>query len=134
MTTALIKRLTEELGYPEANPATLPELIAQPACLVLFFPGNPERYPESSDVAVILPELIAAFSGRLQPAVVSLAHEEQLRERYPFDRWPALVFLRSGVQIGTISKVRDWADYLEQITNLLEQQAVQADAIPVVHL
>lgn len=134
MVMPLIQRLTEEFNYPIASPDSMPDLLSQPGCLVLFFPGNLEKFPESGDVAVILPELVAAFPGQLNPAVVQAEYEEELRARYPFDRWPGLVFLRSGVQIGTISKVRSWAVYLETITSFLNEQSDTDDAIPLVHI
>lgn len=134
MSSPLIMRLINELNYPVASVGSLPSLLADADCLVLFFHGKPERYPESNDVAVILPELIQAFNGRLQAAVVAAEDEAALKERYPFNAWPSLVFLRAGVQVGTISKVQDWCDYLEQIAQFLETPAQADNAIPTVHV
>lgn len=134
MTAPLIDRLIDDLAYPQANADNIARLIAGNEYLVLFFPGNPDRYPESNDVAVILPELIRAFEGKLKPAVVMNEDEAAVRERYPFNVWPSLVFLRSGVQVGTIGKVQDWADYIEQIAALLAEDAAPAQAIPTITL
>lgn len=134
MTAPLINRLIEDLAYPQANADNIAELISGNEYLLLFFPGNPDRYLESNDVAVILPELINAFQDKLSPAVVLIEDEETLRERYPFKLWPSLVFLRRGVQIGTIGKVQDWVDYMEQIGTLLDEDAAANQAIPSITL
>jgi len=134
VSSPLINRLTEQLGYPIATPDSLAGLLASPECVVLFFAGNPQRYPECNDVAVILPELVNAFPGQLQPAVVSSEYEEALQQQYPFQRWPALVFLRSGVQVGAICRVHDWTAYLEQIAALIAKKVAPDSDIPIVHL
>lgn len=134
MTSPSINRLTEELAYPLAHDGNIAELIADNEQLALFFPGDAGRYAESNDVAVILPELVKAFEGRLSPAVVTRDNEPPLRERYPFNVWPSLVFLRRGVQIGTLSKVLDWADYMEKIAALLAEDHATAQDIPTLNL
>jgi hydrogenase-1 operon protein HyaE len=132
MSSALITRLSEELHYPLVNKGNLPELLAGHEIVVLFFGGDPARYPESNDVAVILPELINAFKGRLTPAVVELDAEPALKERYPFRTWPTLVFLEHGIQKETISKVKDWADYISAIEALLNGQHGNKNASEVI--
>ncbi|TQV75968.1 hypothetical protein FKG94_15260 [Exilibacterium tricleocarpae] len=134
MISPLVRRLVEVWKYPAADTGNLPQLLADNEHLVLFFPGDPERYPEGDDVAVILPELVRAFEGRLNAAVVHSENETALRQRYPFKAWPGLVFLRRGVQLGSICKVKDWADYLEQIEALLGRETGAEQAIPSVNL
>ncbi|MBQ0807011.1 MAG: hypothetical protein KBT55_03480 [Porticoccus sp.] len=134
MTAPLIKRLIEELAYPTVNANTLEPMIANNEHLVLFFPGDAKRYPETNDVAVILPELIEAYKDILSPAVVLAEDEAPLKERYQFNVWPTLVFLRRGVQLGSISKVKDWSDYIEKINTLLSEDIQPEQAIPSITL
>lgn len=134
MISPLVRRLLEVWKYPRADTGNLPQLLADNEHLVLFFPGDPERYPEGDDVAVILPELLRAFEGRLGAAVVCGENAAALKQRYPFDAWPGLVFLRRGVQLGSICKVKDWADYLEQIEALLGRGTRSEQAIQSVNL
>ena len=69
-------------------------------------------FPESHDVAVILPELVKAFSGRLQAAVIRKAIERELQARFRFTGWPSLVFLRSGEYLGVITGIKNWQEYM----------------------
>jgi hydrogenase-1 operon protein HyaE len=39
--------------------------------------------------------------------------------RYGFREYPALVFVRSGDYIGAITRIQDWGDYLDQVSDLL---------------
>lgn len=115
----LIARLGERYGYPEVAPQTLEAFCAQAGDGVLFFPGDPVKHPETLDVAVILPELLARFDGRLRAGVVMPWNGPALQPLFGFRRWPALVFLRCGECVGAIEGVRDWNDYLEEIGRLI---------------
>ncbi|MCB1759103.1 MAG: hydrogenase-1 expression HyaE [Gammaproteobacteria bacterium] len=119
MSSYLVRRLTEELGYPTVDAASLDQLSRQHRNLLLFFAGDQRRYPESDDVAVILPELIAHFGPEVQPAVVLPESEPELRARYPFSEWPALVLLRQGRFVGVITRMQDWSVYLAELERLL---------------
>jgi len=134
MKSAVISRLTSELGYPEVTPDTLTEYLGQPGLLVLFFAGDVNRYPEAADVAVILPELVAAFPERLSAVVVKASYEQQLKRKYPFQHWPSLVFLRAGVQVGAISKVKSWAEYLQLIESMLANKSTADGTIAAVQV
>ncbi len=132
--SVLIERLVSQVGCPVANLDTIDALVAKHEFLVLFFTNDPARYPESNDVAIILPEIQRAFHGRFQVAVVDRESEQALKERYPFNQWPALVFLRRGTQLEVISKVRNWAEYRALIKPLLETDFQPAQRIPNVSL
>jgi len=86
---------------------------------LLFFAGDPARYPETDDVAVILPELLKRFEGRIAAALVDSAAETELQARFRFDAWPALVLLRRGAYLGAITRIRSWAEYLAELEALL---------------
>lgn len=136
MTHPLITRLTTEYDYPEVSLVNIDEFAAAPGMNVLFFPGDPTTVRDATDVAVVLPELVAAFEGRLRPGVVTdvFGDGPALKRRFGFRKYPSLIFLRAGEYVGTISRIQDWADYLEQISGLLEAPARRAPgfAIPVV--
>ena len=119
MTHPLIKRLHDEFDYPEVTLANHDEFVARKGVNVLFFAGDAVRYRETTDVAVILPELVAAFEGRLKPGVVAREDEIELQKHYGFRKWPALVFVRDDGYLGAICKVRDWSEYLTEINELL---------------
>ncbi len=132
-----VRRLIDELGYPLLGASELPAFLrAEPAVVtVLFFTEDPQRYPESDDVAVVLPELVRHFAGRLRPAVVARQDERALQALYGFQKWPALVFLRGEDYLGAITGIQDWHVYLERIEALLRADPKRppvAVGIPVV--
>lgn len=101
---------------------------------VLFFAGDPMRYPESNDLAVILPELVRDFRDEFQVGLVAEADEKVLARRYGINYYPALVMLRGDAYLGAISKLQDWATYCAEIRQLLqgEPQRAPSFAVPVV--
>ena len=121
MTHPLIDRLLSELGYAEVSLAEHADFVAQPGMNVLFFPGDPTVAKDATDVAVVLPELVAAFDGQLTPGVVTdtFGDGKELKRHYGFSQFPALVFVRSGEYVGTLTRIRDWAEYLERISDFL---------------
>lgn len=135
MPSALIRSMIEKHGYPLLTEAEVDDFLLAHEHVVLFFVENPAHFPESDDVAVILPELMKVFAGRLTAAVVHRDSERALYRRYGFDGWPALVFLRRGAYLGVITRVQDWSVYLEEIERLLAAEPGQPPAfkIPVVN-
>lgn len=115
----LIARLSDVNGYPRLHAGNLEAFCNAPGDAVLFCAGDPVQYPETLDVAVVLPELLRAWPGRFRSGVVSAEQEAQVQARYGFNRWPSLVFLRGGAYLGVLSGIQDWAVYLARINELL---------------
>ncbi len=115
----LIARLIDEYGYPEVTLENHEEIVGRPGVTVLFFAGDPKRYRETTDVAVVLPELAAASGGKLQPAVVTTEAQIPLQKIYGFRAWPSLVFTRPEGYLGRISRMKDWSEYLELLDDIL---------------
>lgn len=134
MPSPLIEKMIEQHGYRRVDEHSVDAFVQDSECSVLFFTENPKHYPESNDVAVVLPELMKQFTGRLQVAVVEREAEQTLRARYPFNEWPSLVFLRKGDYLGAISRVQNWEDYLREFERLIdaEPSPVKGFKIPVV--
>jgi hydrogenase-1 operon protein HyaE len=121
----LIKRLLA--GGPfgtgsEVRAADIEAFEAMAGDAVLFFPGDPVRFPEALDVAVVLPELLAATVRQARVGVVPRDAEDALARRYAVQRWPSLVFLRDGGYLGTLSGMQDWDVYLESLRTLLTRE------------
>ena len=121
MSHPLIDSLTTEHGYPAVTLTSHEAFISEPGVSVLFFPGDPTIVREATDVAVVLPELVRAFDGRLRPGVVidTYGDGKALKHTYGFARFPALVFLRDGKYVGTIEGIQDWAEYLARIDEFM---------------
>lgn len=119
MSSKLVNDMIEQHGYPLLTAESLDGFLASHEDVVLFFTENPEHFPESNDVAVILPELVRHFGGRLAAAVIDRVSERELLKRYNFSGWPSLVFLRRGEYLGVISRVQDWQVYISDIEAML---------------
>ncbi len=120
MNAPLIDKLITGHGYPEVSLATHDAFVSQDGMNVLFFPGDAKTVRDATDVAVVLPELASAFEGRLNPGVVTdvFGDGKTMKQRYGFREYPALVFVRSGDYVGTITRIQDWGYYLEKISEL----------------
>lgn len=121
MNHALIDRLVGELGYTEVSLDNHDEFVESPGMNVLFFPGDPRTVKDATDVAVVLPELMGVFTGKLNAGVVTdtFGDGTKLKKKYGFSHYPSLVFVREGGYVGTISRIRDWQEYLTTINELL---------------
>ncbi len=121
MTSALIEMLATRHGMPLVDIDGADAFSAGRESAVLLFTGDPAKVRESDDLAVILPELVAAF-GELEAAVVAREAERPLQARYRFTAFPALVFLRRGRYLGAISRVREWTEYLRLVAEILASE------------
>lgn len=119
MFSPLVQNMIEHYAYPVLTVDTLEEFIEAQGDVVLFFTEDARRFPETNDVAMILPELVKAFDGQFAAAVVALPDQRKLQMRYGFRAWPALVFLRNGDYLGAIARVQDWNVYLVEIDRIL---------------
>lgn len=125
-THPLIARLTDEFGWPNlSHMSDVAEFIRRPGVHCLFVPGDAKRNLETADAAVILPEIVQAFQGRFDCAVVADTVEEEVREAARVFKTPLLLFYRDGEKIGDIPKVRDWSDYLARVGHILARETAR---------
>ncbi len=134
MTSPLIQDLIDNKRLPLVDEASLEAFTRTHRHVLLFFTENPLQFPESDDVAVVLPLLMQHFGDRFHVGVVAREHERMLHTRFPFDGWPALVLLRDGRYVGAISRMQDWDVYLSEMERLLkcEPSSMTGFKIPVV--
>lgn len=124
MSSPLITRLSERHCYPVLDEPGLDAFLSGPGDRVLFVTGDPAKLGDADDIAVILPELVARFQGRLLPAVVDRAAEAAAMARFGVEVRPTLVFCRDGAVVDRIARVRDWDDYVDRIRRILDEPAV----------
>ena len=114
-----LTRLASMPGVAEVGLAEYEDFVGGSGNRLLFFAGDPERYPESLDVAAVLPELMKAFPDRFRVGLVRPEAEVTLQVKFGFGTWPALVFLRAGAYLGVLAGMRDWDEYLRELPVLL---------------
>ncbi|MBY6241969.1 hydrogenase accessory protein [Methylosinus sp. Sm6] len=123
MPSPLLRALRVKHGVAEVDEASIDAFLAQAPHALLFFAGDPAQRSETHDVAVILPQLIAAFAGRLRAAIVAPAAEHALARRFLVGVYPSLVVTRGPDPVGVLPKVWDWADYCARINGWLRPDA-----------
>lgn len=119
----LVRRLAASPGARWVDTGTLDAFLAEPGEQVLFFHGDPVRFPEVQDVAVVLPELRRHFERRFGIGVVPRADDERVASRFGVQRRPSLVFLRDGRYVDCVSGMLDWQDYLDRLQQVFERPA-----------
>ncbi|HYH19440.1 MAG TPA: hypothetical protein VD995_12560 [Azospirillum sp.] len=120
MSLPLIEQLCTTGGCLSVTPDSADAFLAPGGAAVLFFTGDTAQRPESSDVAVILRELIGVFPGRFRTGVVDREAGEVLKKRWNVVVFPALVVLRDGEVADIITRVQDWTVYVERLRAALD--------------
>ena len=123
MLSPLLESIIEREEFPVLDEHNVDAFLDSNKEVALFFSGDHERLVEADDVAVILPELIKAFKGRITPAVVAHESQRKLQQRYLFNAFPTIVFLRDGEYLGVITRVLDWGEYLIETSQILSKEA-----------
>lgn len=119
----LIDRLNDEFGWPRLEKWDAFEaFVGAEGEHVVFLPGDVARNLESNDVAVVLPEIVQAFQGRFDAAVIGDEIEYAVRDSVKSFRTPNLLFFRDGLYLGDIPKVRDWSEYVARVQVILSRQ------------
>jgi hydrogenase-1 operon protein HyaE len=123
----LVRRLFEHHGLPLVDELTLDAFLdgnpGEPKHSVLFFSGDGAPRAETTDVAVVLPELLSYFFGRLRGAMIVPEAEGKLRARLHAHVSPSLVVMRERDPVGVLPKICDWAEYVAKIEAFLDPAA-----------
>lgn len=127
----LIERLVTDHGALRVDRASLEDFESRPGDAVLFFSGDPVRFPEGLDVAVVLPELRAAIGRDFAIGVVTRESEDFIARRYGSQRWPSLVFVRDGEYLATVSGMKDWSDYIDEVRHALAATPTRRPSIGI---
>lgn len=125
MRSPLIQKLIDKHKYELITEDNVDDYLLQHEHVVLFFTENPKHFPESNDVAVVLPELIKPRDGHVVAAVVDESAERSLLKRYAFNKWPALVFLRRGEYLGVITGMQNWQEFNGEFNRILTGPVIQ---------
>lgn len=127
----LIDRLVSVHGATWLTADNVADWAAGGGDRVILLAGDPVRFPEALDVAVVLPELRQHFAQRFAIGVAVREHEDAIAKRYGSIRWPALVFVRDGQYVTVLSGMLDWDVYVERVTEALTMAASRAPTIGI---
>lgn len=115
----LLLRLVRETGAAVLSTESFDDWARQPGFAMVVFAEDPERYKETLDLAVIVPELHATGGRHFRVGLLPPAASRAIAPRYGFARWPALVMLRDGQYLGAVDGIRDWEIYTAELLRLL---------------
>ena len=127
----LIAQLFSKHGFSELQAADIDAFAGKPGHALLVFTENPVRVRETLDLAVIAPEVVAAFPGRFRVGVLLPEAARAAQPRFGVRRWPALVVLRDGAYVGAIEGLRNWDEYVQEFERLLEAEPSRPPTIGV---
>ncbi|WP_026790276.1 hypothetical protein [Pleomorphomonas oryzae] len=130
--SALIAALASRHGLPTIDAETFNTFLApaagEPEHALLFFTGDPDQRTDSGDVAVVLPELLAAFPSQFRAGVVARSAEAALKARCQVEIFPSLVVLRRETVLDVLPRIRDWSEYLDRLGATLSPNALPFSA------
>jgi hydrogenase-1 operon protein HyaE len=115
----LLARLVAETGASILDTDSFDTWANRPGIAMVIFAEDPERYKETLDLAVIVPELYATAGRRFRVGLLPPAASRVLAPRFGFARWPAFVMLRDGRYVGAVDGIRDWDVYVGELERLL---------------
>jgi len=115
----LLLRLVRETAAAVLEPDHYDAWVTQPGAAMVVFADDPERFKETLDLAVIVPELHAWARREFRVALLPPAASRAIAPRYGFARWPAFVMLRDGKYLGAVDGIRDWDVYTAELQRLL---------------
>ena len=127
----LLLRLVKETG------ATVPALDGydawsqQTGLAMVVFAEDPERFKETLDLAVVVPELHSAAGRAFRVGLLTPAVSRAIAPRYGFARWPAFVMLRDGRYLGAVDGIRDWDVYLAELQRLMAAEPSRAPTVGI---
>jgi hydrogenase-1 operon protein HyaE len=127
----LLERLVAMSAATVLEPESFDAWAGDAGAALLVFTEDPVMYRETLDLAVIAPELAAAFPGRFRTGLLLPKAARALAGRYGFRRWPALVLLKDGRYVGAIDGLREWQAYVEELSALLEAEPTRPPTIGI---
>lgn len=117
----LVARLVDQRGFAYLDAEDAGALPAGDA--LLFLPAHGKGHLETPDIAVVLPELVAALSVA-GGAVAGPDYEKHLRAELGGIALPAIVVMRDGRPAGSLSRMRDWDEFIERLSALIKAPAI----------
>jgi hydrogenase-1 operon protein HyaE len=126
--------LHDRYGFRILDAEGFDDFAAPPGAALILFAEDPAKVPETWDLTVILPDLVAALAAPPRVGMLAPAAARELAPRYGIRRWPALLALRDGAYLGALEGLLDWAVYRQRLPEILAAAPTRPPAvgIPVV--
>jgi hydrogenase-1 operon protein HyaE len=118
-TPGVIQNLIDRHGAEWVDEASFEAWLAGAGDRVLLLAGDPVRFPEGLDVAVVLPEVRRTLGAGFGIGVARRSAEAAVAARLGSNRWPSLVFVRDGRYVTTLPGMHDWDDFVTRVREAL---------------
>ena len=116
---AALKRLADRHGFTRlANEAALDAALDGSGLAALLLTDDPQRSPESLDVAVVLPEALRALGVTASGLAAGADLSPALARRFGVNRYPAVVVLRGGAYLGALTGILDWSPFVTELARI----------------
>ncbi len=121
MSQAIINSLVTDEGAVTVGADSISDYLAGDTQKVtaLFFTGDPEKKPETADVAVAVRELLRKNAADLRLGVVAQADEAALMGEHKVTTLPSIAFFKGAEHIETIARIQNWSVYEERLSAIL---------------
>lgn len=118
-------------GIADLDAAGFQAFMDTPGNSVVLFTEEPDKVPESWDLAVIFPDLLAAAGAKAHAGVLRPEQARAVQARFGINRMPALLFLRDGGYVGVVEGLHDWAEFVSEIHEMLQRPVTRTPGIGV---
>jgi hydrogenase-1 operon protein HyaE len=129
--SGLLDKLVSKHGIPELDLPGFQTFMETPGNGVVLLTDEPETAPESWDLAVIFPELLAAIGSNIRSALLRPENARLTQTRFGLGRLPALLFVRDGGYVGAIEGIRDWSEFATEFAEMLHRPVSRAPSIGI---
>jgi hydrogenase-1 operon protein HyaE len=124
--SGLLDKLIDKHGISDLGLAEFEVFLKVPGNGLVLLTDEPDTAPESWDLAVIFPELLASTGVIVRAALARPETAKLLQTRFGLSRLPALVFLRDGGYVGAIEGIRDWSEFVSECATMLQKPVSRA--------
>ena len=118
-------------GFHVLDAEMFDDFIRQPGTTLVLFAEDPAKVPETWDLTVILPDLVASLAEAPRVGMLAPATARVLAARYGIRLWPALLALRDGAYLGTVEGLQDWSAYRRCLPELLAAEPSRPPGIGI---
>lgn len=127
----LLDKLAANHGLADLDQAGFDAFIQAAGDTVILLVDEPDRVPESWDLAVIFPDLLKAAGITLRAGLLRPEQAAKIQPRFAINRMPALLLLRDGGYVGVIEGLRDWGDFVAVLRETLQRPVSRAPGIGI---
>ena len=115
----ILSRISRNDNIFELTSGNLDEFINGGGERLIFFLDNPIKRREVVDLAVLIPDLSKLTGREVKSGFLREEFSKDLITKYAINFLPAILFLRNGGYLGVISGLKNWGEYQELISEII---------------